>query len=550
MRLLLAALLSLILCAAASAADRAIVILDGSGSMWAQIDSKARIEIARDTLREVLGTLPSDLELGFMSYGHRTKGDCNDIELLVPPAAGTAQQIIAAADAISPKGKTPISAAVKQAAEALQYTEDKATVILITDGIETCEADPCQLGADLESQGVDFTVHVIGFGLSDQEGQEVACLAENTGGKYLSASDAGSLADALTTTVAQVDEPSPVTEPAAPPPEPVAEFNFEPTAVMAEGDDPLPSDFSLVWEIYHAQSDGSQGEYATTEYGGRPRLNLEPGAYVIASSIGEATTSQPVTITAGEAAAPLFVLNAGTVVVRPRPAEGEPPDDSAAVTFALPDGSTTTNYGPQTYYLPAGEQTMTVELGAASASETFQLAAGEVIEKDFVIGVGHVTVNAFYVEGMRVEDSSLFVEIVEAKKAIDGTRKSLSYAYGPDSGHDIPPGDYVLVATMDQAVTEVPFTITSGEGKTIDAILNAGVIAIDAPGYDFIEILGKPDIAGNRKSFGYNYGGTKQGTLPPGDYTIVAHLPGDTGQKEVPAMVKAGERTEVTVPLE
>ena len=53
------------------------------------------------------------------------------------------------------------------------------------------------------------------------------------------------------------------------------------------------------------------------------------------------------------------------------------------------------------------------------------------------------------------------------------------------------------------------------------------------PGYDFIEILGKKDIAGNAKSFGYDYGGTKQGTLPPGDYTVVAHLPGDTGKKEV-----------------
>lgn len=543
-------LLSLILATAATAADRAIVVLDGSGSMWAQIDSKARIEIARETLREVLGTLPPDLELGFMSYGHREKGNCADIELLVPPAAGTAQQIIDAAAAISPKGKTPISQAVKKAAEALGFTEDKATVILITDGIETCDADPCQLGADLEAQGIDFTAHVIGFGLSDAEGQEVACLAENTGGKYLAASDAGTLADALTTTVAQVDEPSPVTAPTAPPAEPVAEFNFEPTAVMAEGDDPLPSDFPLTWEVYQAQSDGSRGEYVTTVYGGRIRENLEPGAYVVVGSIGEASTSRPVTITAGEAAKPLFVLNAGTVVVRPRPAEGQEPDGSAAVTFALPDGSSTTGYGPSTFYLPAGQQTMTVELGAASAEESFALSAGEIVEKDFVIGVGHAVVNAFYVEGMRVEDSSLFVEIVAAKKALDGTRTSISYGYGPDSGHDIPPGDYVLIATMDQATTEVPFTVASGEGVAVDAILNAGVLAIDAPGYDFIEIKGKKDIAGNARDFGYGYGGVKQATLPGGDYTIIVHLPADAGSKEVTATVTAGERTEVTVPME
>ena len=120
------------------------------------------------------------------------------------------------------------------------------------------------------------------------------------------------------------------------------------------------------------------------------------------------------------------------------------------------------SYGPSTFYLPAGEQHLTVALGAATAEETFPLAAGEIVEKDFIIGVGHATVNAFYVDGMRVEDGRLFVEIVAAKKAIDGTRKSFSYGYGPDSGHDIPPGDYVLIATMDQAVTEVPFTIAVG----------------------------------------------------------------------------------------
>ena len=107
------------LATAAAAADRAIIILDGSGSMWAQIDGKARIEIARETLNEVLGGLPDDLELGFMSYGHREKGDCSDIELMVAAGRRHRRRIIDAAAAISPKGKTPISEAVKQAAEAL-----------------------------------------------------------------------------------------------------------------------------------------------------------------------------------------------------------------------------------------------------------------------------------------------------------------------------------------------------------------------------------------------------------------------------------------------
>src|SRR5690606_16100506 len=142
------------------------------------------------------------------------KGVCSDIELVVEPGAGTGQSIADAADRMRFLGMTPLSQAVKQAAESLRYTEEKATVILITDGIETCDADPCALANELEQSGVDFTAHVVGFGLSDEEGRQVACLAENTGGKFIQASDAGSLADALTQTVVVVaPEPEPEPQP-------------------------------------------------------------------------------------------------------------------------------------------------------------------------------------------------------------------------------------------------------------------------------------------------------------------------------------------------
>ncbi|WP_395448091.1 VWA domain-containing protein [Aminobacter sp. UC22_36] len=131
---ILASVLMLSPVAAANAADRAIIVLDASGSMWGQIDGKPKLEIAREALRSVLTTISADTELGLMAYGHREKGSCTDIELVVPPAAGSASAITAAADSMKFLGKTPLSAAVKQAAEDLKYTEDKATVILITDG--------------------------------------------------------------------------------------------------------------------------------------------------------------------------------------------------------------------------------------------------------------------------------------------------------------------------------------------------------------------------------------------------------------------------------
>lgn len=204
--------------------ERAIIVFDGSGSMWGQIDGKPKHEIAQQALRNMLETVPDTMELGLMAYGHREKGSCTDIEMLVPPGQANKTAVLQAVQNMKFLGKTPLSAAVQQAANALRYTEDKATVILITDGEETCQADPCALGTELKQSGVDFTTHVVGFGLTRQQGEQVACLAHNTGGQYFEASNAAHLSKAMnaalaavhTAPVANVAPPAPLPTPSLP----------------------------------------------------------------------------------------------------------------------------------------------------------------------------------------------------------------------------------------------------------------------------------------------------------------------------------------------
>jgi len=185
----------------ATAANKAIIVFDASGSMWGQIEGKAKIDIARNTLGSLLKNWDKDTLLGITAYGHRKKGDCNDIEAVVPLGKVNPDAIMRVINTINPKGKTPLSAAVRQAADELKYTEDKATIILISDGKESCDADPCALAKDLEAKGVDFTVHVVGFGLTADEQKQLTCLAENTGGNFYRADNAADLNKAMQSTV-------------------------------------------------------------------------------------------------------------------------------------------------------------------------------------------------------------------------------------------------------------------------------------------------------------------------------------------------------------
>ncbi len=217
---------SLFAFAPASAADNPVMIVfDGSNSMWGQIDGVAKIEIARGVMDQLLGNWEDDRALGLMAYGHRRRGDCRDIETLVAPAVGTSNDVRTQIGNITPTGKTPLTDAVEQAATAMSYTDAPATVVLISDGLESCQRDPCELGKLLAQRGVDFTAHVVGFGLGNDETDTLACIAEHTGGQYFAADNAEELGSALSAVAAAVSAPKPEPEP-EPAPEPEAEVTL------------------------------------------------------------------------------------------------------------------------------------------------------------------------------------------------------------------------------------------------------------------------------------------------------------------------------------
>ena len=176
-----------------------ILVLDGSGSMWGQIDGVNKIVIARNVIADLLEDMADEVSLGLTVYGHRERGNCADIQTLVEPAPFTQDRILEAVNAINPRGRTPMADAVVAAAQSLRHTEEPATVILVSDGIENCNPDPCVIAAELEASGVAFTAHVIGFDVAEEAEAlaQMQCIADNTGGSFLTADNAAELSQAL-----------------------------------------------------------------------------------------------------------------------------------------------------------------------------------------------------------------------------------------------------------------------------------------------------------------------------------------------------------------
>ena len=169
--------------------------------MWGQIDGENKITIAKGVLKDLTQELPDGTQVGLIAYGHRQKGDCEDIETIVEVSPIDKAALNEKIDALNPKGKTPITDSVLMAFESVKDSEDAVTVILVSDGIETCGGDPCKAVKEAKDAGVNFIMHVVGFDVSKEDVSQLECSAQAGGGRYFSADNAEELSLALKSAV-------------------------------------------------------------------------------------------------------------------------------------------------------------------------------------------------------------------------------------------------------------------------------------------------------------------------------------------------------------
>lgn len=219
MRLLLAALALVPGLALAECTEDAMLVFDGSGSMaemgYNGLDVP-RINDARRALHRVLPPIAQVRRLGLIVYGPGGGESCSRVDLRLSPQRDAAGRILAEIDELVPDGNTALTRAVRRAAEALDYRNRPGTVVLVTDGKETCGGATCQLAAELAAEAPGLTVHVIGFrvrgdffnwegGDGNPEVDEVPavaqCLADRTGGLYVSTETTEELEAALRKTL-------------------------------------------------------------------------------------------------------------------------------------------------------------------------------------------------------------------------------------------------------------------------------------------------------------------------------------------------------------
>lgn len=213
----LAALLLVVSLAGVTAPARAdgdgglLLVMDSSGSMAEPTDDGTpRIDAAKEALNTVVDQADDSLALGMRVYGasvfdQSDPGACTDSDLVVPIGTGNRDQLRTAIGGYQPYGETPIAHALTEAGKDLGDTGQRS-ILLVSDGEETCVPDPCPVAEKLAAQGIDLSINVVGLNVTGTARDQLSCIAEKGNGQYFDASNTQELVDSLTTVATRVGQ--------------------------------------------------------------------------------------------------------------------------------------------------------------------------------------------------------------------------------------------------------------------------------------------------------------------------------------------------------
>jgi Ca-activated chloride channel family protein len=186
---------------------RILFVFDGSQSMYGRWETGAKIDVAQRLMGQMLDSLQDiqaagNFQLALRVYGHQKPvppQDCSDTRLEVPFGKGNIYKIKRVLKSITPRGTTPIAGSLMKAANDFTPCEDcRNIIILITDGVEACDGDPCIVSKRLQKEGIVLKPFVIGIGLDEDFKSSFECV-----GTYFDAADENTFKNVLGVVISQ-----------------------------------------------------------------------------------------------------------------------------------------------------------------------------------------------------------------------------------------------------------------------------------------------------------------------------------------------------------
>lgn len=550
----------------ADTAPPVLIVLDGSGSMWGKMegDETAKFYGTRDFLRDLLGRAPPQSRIGLASFGHRRKADCSDVEIIAPVEAGGSDGVVAALEQMNPKGKGPVSAALREGAKALG-AGTSGHVILIHDNLDNCGQDLCAVAADVAKSNPALKVHVLSLGLSKSDRDRVQCVAKATGGTQFNAANQAEIGAALSDAfrIAGLDAAAaPVAAPVAPAPAAVPQGppGLRLTASMADGGGMI--DGALDWRVTKV---GAAAEEPPLVERRSREINeaVPPGSYQVTVSHGLITREFKIDVAeSGPTVKRVALLGGLLKVAASASRQGDKLAAPVMTVAAISDGDDKAaaplwigREAQAQLIVPAGRYVVDVTDGLARARSTVDIAPGGIIASDLVLETGQLELTATGVAGGATLDRVLYLVAVDDPNAPQG-RREIARSTAPIADFTLQAGTYYVTARHGTSEVRERVAISSGDVVKKTLVLDVARLIVKlTPGgaaipSDLPVVTRVYETEGGKRLVGQSTSAEPVFVLGAGRYRVEAQAGTSNIRKSLLITLAAGKETAVAVPLD
>lgn len=477
--------------ARAAEAPTVIIIFDGSGSMWGKLDGErsSKLVMAREAVRQGLARLAPSTKVGLMSFGHRRGGDCQDTEMIVEPAPLDLERTITPLERLNPRGRGPFTKALREAAAKLGPQSAPASVILIHDGADNCQQDPCAAAADLKAAHPRVRVDVVSVGVTPEEAQTVACLPQSTGGRHYRVASTAEIDQALVESLGRSGSANqapaePPVAPKAAPPAPSAAAPGIPGGrpglqlwtSLVKGGPPLS--IPAHWTVRKAGAKGPplwEGDTAA------PLLLLPTGRYEVEARVGLVTKSAATEAVEGAPRSLAMVLDAGMLALTQPPSTRLMLDDGivtlARIEAKGPAEPTILRHVEPEIALPAGNYLFAMTSGALRIERPVGIAVGERVSIANSLNLGTLELAAVAAKDDPPLDGLVYAVYEDDPDAPQG-RREVARTAAPAPRLKLPAGTYYVVARRGLTEVRDRVSVRTGEVEKRTMILETGHVTV------------------------------------------------------------------------
>ncbi|HEY8247424.1 MAG TPA: VWA domain-containing protein [Hyphomicrobium sp.] len=556
---------------AQEAPPTAVIVVDGSGSMWGNLgtDKRPKLEMVRESLRGLLPSLRTDARIGLASFGHRRRGNCGDAEVIVPPDVSGPERMSVPVEKLNAQGKAPITLALRESANAIAGATP-ASIVLVADDLDNCGQDICAAIGQILGSSPNLVIHTIALGFDKPKLEQIGCIAQQTGGKLWDAQDAAGFASALSQAVTLANLQS---APSAPTPEPAA---GEAAAEKPAGAPPglylsaglgassAALDSPVHWRITRAGADGAlvRDTRASALF-----EKLEPGTYEVEARLGLASARQTVEVAADGATPVRIDLNGGVLRMQARATNAAAALTAPIFTVTPASADAAAPSAPlwvgreahPEIVLPAGDYTVTAQNGVARQLSKVTIAPATGTNFNSILESGSLELSATRgtaaVPGEPVTEGVTFILAQDDPDAPQG-RREVARSAAPAPSFTLPAGPYYVTVRTPSA--EVREQIAIGAGDVVKramplslahiklaATLGGQAATVDKPvTYRVVRLDGTP------REVARTIAPEPEFDLSAGRYRLEATLGASNVIAATEIALAAGQAQKITLPLE